>query len=465
MEINSYQVTTQMPIIITVDADATSTVISWDYTCSYDDNGCVPKVINGSEKKTIEFDSNITCYSNRIDGEFVWHGNTILYRVIQSPIKQEKPTEYVITNIEGGIFVNENEVDFPNILLCSEAYESELTVDYEIHTYTGVCDFIGETTYSSTTVPFIFDCSNKTDGGVVTSYVSILGNDIQYHYHCAECEGERCTPTTTISNPIVTQLYINNIRVSAIPCSGAAQGSVSCDVKYDTIATDEYCKKTTKSYTNRFTLTSAIDACVEGECCRNHSVRNSINIDGNEIPISVTMKGDSNKTCFSGCGEPCEARNTATLDNWSVTFISGGTSYEYYDYNIQDMPVFMLEQKYNLTFKYTLSYKIVNEACQETSGTVQASYRDTIESATCSSFINEITITNFNENVCTPQTPTFRVTSHIDTYPMYGSGALVDHFVRYIEIQTFRVDDTTYEIDGVYPTIRFQYDRQKCKVN
>ena len=69
----------------TVEANATSTELSWYYTFEYSTSGCHTQQIIGYDTHKVTFKPNNEMIFKQSTGYFTWQGLTIEYHIVQRP--------------------------------------------------------------------------------------------------------------------------------------------------------------------------------------------------------------------------------------------------------------------------------------------------------------------------------------------------------------------------------------------
>lgn len=460
----SYSVITPMPIVVVVDADSTSAIISWEYECKYKENDCDYCGIYGSESMEISLEPLDKCSGNTISSSFTWNGIGIEYQIIRIPNPTYEPrVEYQITKLSG-CTVNNGFVSFKSYSGdCGEGKDVEVEYEYKILTYENDCTDIPTETSSSGTTILSFDCTySETGSSSISSTTNILGNDIIYEYGCYKCDGISCKPSTNISRLTVLSYSADNKDYTDIglPCSGKSE--ITAEIKYYVVKVDKDCNK--EAYYATKTLSGlSVAPCKIGdsrECCSAHLVltENPVNIEGKEMYLQLLMAADEYGDCDNGCARTCESAITTTLKSWTLTYKNRVYSSD----NISTLPVIPLGEKSTFKFNYEVDINSIYENCKTSAYTDTHSGTVIIESADCEYHTYGV-LTNGNktENFdgCIDQTPMFEVKSVPDTYPTTGDDAQVDPiWAQYTFINKTRDDETEYSV-----TIEFPYNREKCK--
>lgn len=177
-------------IKVVVDADSVSATISWTYEATIKEDRCRSYKVKGNASWHIGLSANTTCDSVTTSGTILWEDHyadngeelKIPFVITQKPYITDKPTEYIINTIDG-YKVKDGNVVFDYTFNCGEKVLKDLDVNYSAITYQNNCDEIGKTSSGTTTIPFVFDCTNGNSG-----IINILGQDITYEYNkCNEC--------------------------------------------------------------------------------------------------------------------------------------------------------------------------------------------------------------------------------------------------------------------------------------
>jgi hypothetical protein len=469
------------PIVVRVDADATSTSVMWEYVCDYHENGCQVNAIEGIDGAIIPLDPIDKHSSGRTSGTIEWNGETIYYVVDQVPNPTYEPiTEYAVSSItiddftygvqsgESGYYASGDSVP------CGTYEEKELFYTYSAITYENDSPSSPSTTeIKSGKTSILLDCSDHIGGGDASSVIDILGTDITYYYHCNECEGASCTPFVKIMNVQPSNYKINGISADYVPCSGVENGELTCDLTYKVKIRHNDCSEETFTSSTRNVGCTSIPPCVGERCCQTHNVQTQaiINVDGQQftVPFTVMMRGDINGTCYTGCGQICESAITTTLNGWTLTY--KGVSYD--AQSITTMPIIPLGERTKFHFDYSVFWEMLNPICETSSGTAIGSEDTYIESADCMYHIYKV-ITPFADSGDVTSCCEYdgchgisgisvTATTMPDVYPIdpHDPDYQVDHILaEWVFPINITIDGEVYENQV---TITFPYDREKCR--
>lgn len=333
-----YEILSELPIEVVVDAEATSATICWEYkaTICYDNNECKTDEFPSKECQSVEIEPNNKCEENIIEGQFKWQRKTIKYKITQKGNPQncecKKPFEgdkYELLDywLEKDVFeceIPEGEdspLEFSN-------YDTKLFYKYNKLSVNDKCEIVKTEVTTSTTVTI--RCVNHGQVSRVKKYLALEMPDgthqtIDYGYVCDACKG-KCKKESQVKIGGITYDIISydkegnnkkNVKHSDyVTCSGTTcttvNGVTKCinevnyTVEYIKYDRDEDCKVTETN--GIYNGTWKVPHCNGDDCCSSHYVTTSITIDdessdlnGKSINLSVLMKGDSERQCNPNC--------------------------------------------------------------------------------------------------------------------------------------------------------------------
>lgn len=443
-----------------VDANSTSATISWPYIYKYTIDNCQYFEINGNEYQNVELEPNYECSEKVITSSFTWNNHEINFEVIQKAnVIKEPINEYAVKEIDGKSVIND-EVNLDTTLSCGEGYEKNVIVNYSVSSYTNNCDETPIEENKELTTSIILDCTDiesieDETAITVNGHLNILGKDIVYKYNCEKCLRHTCEPTSTVSNIVVTQTYINDLPVDLIPYGG--ESNISCDVSYTLTTTDEECNKKATVMSQKIEgLTVTGEQCENNVCCKKHKVSADtlVSIGDKETALWFEMEG----TTTGICADVCEPEEIVTIKDWILIYKESAFTDDARGetFNIADLPIIPNENTI-FDINYNLFVSGINESCEEYNFVVGNSYSYEIESGNCMFDIYSINPRNLSENGCIIQNPIFNVSKKPYTK--------LENVSAEIEIQIYNKDGEIHEIEGNYPKISFEYTHEICSTS
>ena len=338
MKVNSYSALTNS-ISGTVDADATSATICWQWK-GYCDDECNPSIITGTSCETIPLTPNDTCSAVTSSSSITWNNESINYTITQNPKTEgcdecSANTTYqlidswldksVFSNCEDGCGCDAITIDGQRGLMASSNGGDKATLYYRYYEITKGENCPITRTEKIGSIEIDTECKRSYIVSKKSGTTNISGMTVPYTYYCNKCD--ECEPNNA-------KIYIGNVTYDKefLTCSG---NSYDYNISYRIVYYDENCKKTITDKVKRDTIT--FDKCSGSTCCEDHyvistvEVKDKYEINGVEkelstnVDLKMLVKGDYDGSCYSGCNSAC------TYEVTYCTEASGTVLYPYTD--------------------------------------------------------------------------------------------------------------------------------------
>jgi hypothetical protein len=269
-------------IRVVVDATAASATICWRYSATItSDDGCNENTIIDTTCTNVEIEPNNSCEEKETYGSITWNGLVINYTIVQKGNEEycDKCGEDNVTYELIRTWVQ------PSVIKCNESISPTLYYSY-YETTENNCGIERKRLTGYTTVAL--DCEESEEPtrkeGTATIAFGDTVSSVTFTYVCDSCD--QCIPNSV-------KIKVGNVYFDEeyVTCTG---GTVHYKINYKKTEFDRECNKKVTNGVAEGTWN--VPPCTE-HCCEDHMATGIINIEGQNVDISILMKADYDNTC------------------------------------------------------------------------------------------------------------------------------------------------------------------------